>query len=88
MPQITVLTLPWGLKGFLGVIKWPKISISYINISILTICIFLCIIYKCSKAHSVKGEQICCGMGVKMGAARFYTHSAADLQGVGESLFN
>ena len=44
--------------------------------------------YKCSKAHSVKGEQICCGMGVKMGAARFYTHSAADLQGVGESLFN
>ena len=27
--------------------------------------------YKCSKAHSVKGEQICCGMGVKMGAAVF-----------------
>jgi len=27
-------------------------------------------------------------MGVKTGAARFYTHSAADLRGVGESLFN
>ena len=44
--------------------------------------------YKCSKAHSVKGEQICCRMGVKTGAACFHTHSAADLRGVGESLFN
>ena len=44
--------------------------------------------YKCIKPHSVKGEQICCRMGVKTGAARFYTHSATDFRGVGESLFN
>ena len=88
MPQITVLTLPWGLKGFWGdLIALNKHNI-YKYKHINNIYIFICIIYKCSKTHSVKGEQICCRMGVKTGAAHFYTHSAADLRGVGESSFN